>query len=549
MVSRGDIVVIGCRDTSTPRITHIARGSVQRSIATITIGVLLATLVVVPSLGWAAGPVTLIWGRSGDAFTLDVPLSTETQTTMISTQLYNTLVRAKPGQLEVEPDLATSWAISPDGLVWTFTLRQGVTFHDGAPFNAEAVKFNIDRWADPNNRYRPKGGTFEAWDAFVGNTYKESRVVDPYTVQVVLKSPNAPLLAALSAISFGFASPRSMQLSGGASVTQHPVGTGPFRLVEWVRDDHITLDANPSYFRRGLPKVGRVIFRVIKDNAARFLALKAGEVQLMELPNPDDVRTARADPSLRVMLRPAFNTGWLRFNMNLPLFQDRRIREAVALAIDRQAIVEGLYGGYGQVADQLLPPVMWGRSSTVRGHPFDPARAKQLLAEARYPNGFSFDFWYIPVSRTYFPNGKDIGTAIASYLSKVGIRAHLMTEDWATYLKDGDTNRFQVYMIGSTGDYGDPDPFWSYNFTRYDPDSASFSYNKPQLLALIAKARAVTNLAERTRLYAQAADMVSEDVRDVYIAHSRVPVLVRQNVTGLTLQPTANEYMETVVLK
>src|SRR5438477_12371460 len=113
----------------------------------------------------------------------------------------------------------------------------------------------------------------------------------------------------------------------------------------------------------------------------RSLALKAGEVQLMELANPDDVKVAQSDPHLKVVLRPAFNSGWLRFNMNLPLFQDRRIREAVAAAIDRQAIVNALYGGYGQVADQLLPPVMWGRSSEVTGYPFDPARAKQLLAE------------------------------------------------------------------------------------------------------------------------------------------------------------------------
>ncbi|HYM70296.1 MAG TPA: ABC transporter substrate-binding protein, partial [bacterium] len=466
-----------------------------------------------------------------------------------STQLYTTLTRAKPGQVDVEPDLATSWTTSPDGLVWTFKLRQGVTFQDGTPFNAQAVKFNVDRWADPHSSYRPKGGTFEAWDDFVADTYKESRVVDPETVQIVLKSPNAPLLSALSAISFGFASPQSVKQYGAEGVAQHPVGTGPFKFVEWVRDDHITLDANPSYYRKGFPRVHRIVFRVIKDNAARFLALKAGEIQLMELPNPDDVKTAQADPALKVALRPAFNSGWLRFNMNLPLFQDHRIREAMAVAINRQAIVQGLYGGYGQVADQLLPPVMWGRSSAAARYQFDPGRAKQLLAEAGYPNGLSFDFWYMPISRTYFPNGKTIGTAIASDLSKVGLRAHLMTEDWASYLSDRATNKFQVFMIGGTGDYGDPDDFWAYNFAKYDANSANYSYNKPQLFALIAKARGITSQAARARLYAQAAAMIAQDVRDIYIAYARVPVLMRKNVDGLVLQPTANEYMDTVQLK
>jgi peptide/nickel transport system substrate-binding protein len=288
---------------------------------------------------------------------------------------------------------------------------------------------------------------------------------------------------------------------------------------------------------------------VIKDNSARFLALKAGEVQLMELPNADDVKIARSDPNFKVAFRPAFNSGWLRFNMNLPLFQDRRIREAVAAAINVQAIVEGLYGGYGQVSDQMLPPVMWGRSAKLKAYPFDPDRAKQFLTEAGYPNGFSFDFWYLPVSRTYFPDGKLIGTAIASDLAKVGIRAHLMTEDWATYLKDRATNRFQLFMIGGTGDYGDPDDFWAYEFPKFDANSSDHSYNNPRLFALINKARGVTNQAQRASMYAQAAEIVANDVRDVYIAYARTPVLMQKNVEGFTAQPTANEYMETVGLR
>jgi peptide/nickel transport system substrate-binding protein len=181
--------------------------------------------------------------------------------------------------------------------------------------------------------------------------------------------------------------------------------------------------------------------------------------------------------------------------------------------------------------------------------PFDSARAKQLLTEAGHPNGFPLDFWYMPISRTYFPNGKTIGTAIASYLSHVGIQVHLMTEDWASYLKDRASNKFQIFMIGGTGDFGDPDDFWGYNFAKYDPNSANYSYNKPDLYALINKARGITNHGQRVKMYAQAADMIAQDVRDVYIAYARVPVLMQNNVSGLVLQPTANEYLETVELK
>lgn len=516
------------------------------------VAALVAGVLVVPGsvMSWAAGPTTLIWGKSGDADTLDNQVSSNGETSEVTTQLFNLLVRAKPGQTAVEPDLATSWSVSPDGLVWTFKLRRGVTFHDGTPWNAAAAKFNFDRQADAKNPYHAaKDADYSYWDGFMADYYKEAKVVDPYTLQLVLKQPNAPLLYNLSIITFEFNSPASFQKYGGTGVGQHPVGTGPFKFVEWVRDDHVTMVANPSFFRKGLPKVQRLIMRVIKDNAARFLALKAGEVSAMEAPNPDDVRVAQRDPNLKAVFRPAFNTGWLRFNMNNSLFKDKRLREAVALAINRKAIVDALYGGYGQVANQHMPPTMWGRAN-VAPIPYDPAKAKQLLAEANYPNGFSFDFWYIPVSRPYFPNGKEIGTAIASDLSKVGIRAHLMTEDWATYLKDSrSSNKFPMYMIGWIGDNGDPDDWLGYFFTKYDPNQAYLSYNNPAVFDLINKAKVVSKQADRAKLYAQAESMVMADYRDVPLGHARVPLLVRKNVDGLIGQPDANEYMEIVSVR
>ncbi len=516
--------------------------------ALVAAAMLVMGIVVVPGsvTGWAAGPSTFIWGKSGDADTLDNQVSSNGETSEVTTQIFNLLVRAKPGQTGIEPDLATSWSASPDGLVWTFKLRRGVTFHDGTPWNAEAAKFNFDRMADRNGPYRgPKDADYSYWDGFMADYVKEAKAVDPYTLQLVMKQPNAPLLYNLSIMAFEFNSPASFKKYGGTGVGLHPVGTGPFKFVEWVRDDHVTMVANPSFFRKGLPKVQRLIMRVIKDNAARFLALKSGEINAMEAPNPDDVRVAQSDPNLKTVFRPAFNTGYIRFNMNDPLFKDKRIREATALAINRKAIVDALYGGYGTVANQHMPPTMWGRAD-VPPIPYDPAKAKQLLAEANYPNGFSVDFWYIPVSRPYFPNGKEIGTAVASDLAKVGIRAHLMTEDWATYLKDRSTNKFPMYMIGWIGDNGDPDDWLGYFFTKYDPNNAYYSYNNPAVFDLINKAKLVSDQATRAKMYAQAESMIMADYRDVPLAHARVPLLVRKNVDGLIGQPDANEYMELV---
>ncbi len=528
------------------------RFSRSAGLALVVIGTLVTGVLFVPGslTGWAAGPSTFIWGKSGDAGSLDAPIDTNGETAEVTTQIFNMLVRAKPGQTDVEPDLATSWSVSPDGLVWTFKLRQGVVFHDGTPWNAEAAKFNVDRWSDKNNPYRPKGADFEYWGDFLADTFKESRVVDPYTFQIVLKEPNAPLVYNLSIFTFDFASPASIKQYGGTGAGQHPVGTGPYKFVEWVRDDHVTMVANPTFFRKGLPKTQRLIMRVIKDNAARFLALKSGEISAMEQPNPDDVKLARNDPRLKVGFRPPFSAGWLRFNLHNSLFSDRKLREAVALAINKKAIVDALWGGYGDVANQLMPPVMWGRASTIKDYPYNPERAKQLLTEAGYPNGFSFDFWYIPVSRPYFPNGKEIATAVASDLGKVGIRAHLLTEDWATYLKDrSQTNKFPLHMIGWIGDNGDPDDWLGFFYAKHDPNSAYYSWNNPTALALIAKARTLSTQAERAKLYAQVAQLAADEVRDVPMAYARVPLLMRSNVQDLIGQPDANEYMELVWLK
>ncbi len=530
---------------------RLSRGAIW---ALATIGFLVAGLVFTPAarMGWAAQMSnTFVWAKSGDADTLDNQVSSNGETSEVTTQIFNVLVRAKPGRTDVEPDLAESWSTSPDGLVWTFKLRKGVTFHDGTPWNADAAKFNFDRMADPKNPYHvtEKGLDFEYWDGFMADSFKEAKVVDPYTLQLILKQPNSPLLYNMSIISFDFASPASFKKYGGQGVGQHPVGTGPYKFVEWVRDDHITMEANPSFFRKGLPKTKRLVMRVIKDNAARFLALKANEVQAMEAPNVDDVKVAQRDPNLKLGFRPAFNTGWVRFNLNNDIFKDKRIREAVALAINRQAIVQGLYGTYGEVAQQHMPPVMWGRVQNAKGIAYDPTRAKQLLAEAKYPNGFSLDFWYIPVSRPYFPAGKEIGTAIASDLGKVGIRVHLMTEDWAAYLKDRKTNKFPIFMIGWIGDNGDPDDWLGYFYTKYDKDNAYLSYNSPAVFDLINKAKTALSQAERAKMYAQAEQIVLDDYRDVPIAHAKVPLLMRKNVDGLVGQPDANEYMETVSLK
>jgi peptide/nickel transport system substrate-binding protein len=526
--------------------TRIRWSSVIAAVA--TIGCLAAAAVPWSSPGLAAEPRTFIWGKSGDADTLDVNVTGNGEAWEVAAQIFNLLVRTKPGATDIEADLATGWTVSPDGLVWTFKLRRGVTFQDGTPWNADAAKFNFDRWADEKNPYHlVQGYDYTYWKGFLADSFSEARVVDPYTLQLVLKQPNGPLLQNLAIIAFGFNSPTAIKQYGARDLGQHPVGTGPYRLTDWVRDDHITLDANRAYFRKGLPKTPRVIMRAIKDNSARVLALKAGEIHAMENPNTDDVKLIQGDPSFKLGYRPAFNTGWFRFNMNNPMFKDKRVREAITMAINRRAIVQALYGDFGQVADQHMPPLLWGRAD-LKPIPYDPQRARQLLAEAG-SSDLSFDLWYLPFARPYFPQPKEIATAVASDLGKVGIKANLMTEDVAAYLRDRRGNRFPIFMIGWIGDNGDPDDWLGYFFPKYDPENAYLSYNNPAVFDLITKARITSVQRDRARMYAQAETMIMGDFRDILIAHGKVPLLMRRSVDGLVPQPSSMEYMETVEMK
>jgi len=523
---------------------------------TTIIGIVIAVSVLLPpwpSLqnGSAAAQPTLIFAMAADADTLDCPLTLSNQSAEVCLQIFNGLVRNKPGTVEIEPDLATRWSVSPDGLVWTFTLRNGVTFQDGTPWNSAAAKVNIDRWADKNDPTRPPGAAFVFWDALMASSFKEARALDPHTLQLVLDRPDSPLLANLAIPTFAFASPVSLRAYGGASAGQHPVGTGPFKFVDWVRGDHISLQANPAFFRTGLPRTQRVVYRVITDSAARYLALKAGEVDVIENADLESLQNARRDPHLKVGMRPALSTVWIEFDFNRPgsPFKDIRVRRAVALAINKDAIVRGLYGELGEAATQFLPPMLWGRAPGLTGYPYDPTEARRLLAEAYYPNGFDTDFWYLPVARPYSPASKDLGTAVANALGRVGIRTHLVTEDFAAYIKDAvTTTKFPIFMLGRTGLTGDPDDWFGPVFGRYNPLTARWSYNNPTVVMQVRTAEGLASQPLRAKVYENLETILFRDVALIPLAYAKSPLLMRSTVDGLVPQPTTFEYLESVVV-
>ena len=485
---------------------------------------------------------TFVFGAPGEPVTLDPADVTDLESSRLTEQIFDNLVMFDGSTTNLRPGLATNWEVSQDGLSYFFNLREGVTFHDGTPCDAAAVKWNFDRWMDENHPYRGDV-TFEYWNdvAAFGDTIKSVQAADANTVQIDLNEPQGTFLLNLAMFAFGIGSPTAIA-AGPDAFSRRPVGSGPFRFVEWAPGDHVTLERNPSYWGVA-PRVERVVVRIIPDNAARFQVLRAGAIDMMEGANPDDVPTARRDSSLRVQPRPPLNIGYINMNMRQAPFTDVRVRQAVAAAINRPAIVEALFGGVGEVATQLIPPTVLGFNPEVRGPQYDPGRARQLLAEANMPNGFAVDFWVMPVSRPYFPSPQPIAEAIASDLQAVGIRANLRREsDWGTYLERRNNLDYPMWMLGWTGDTGDPDNFlWTF-FGTY-PDN---TWDNEAIKGLLRQAQHSSDRAERERIYQQVNAVAAAEVPRIPIAHTTVPLIGRSYVQGYVPNPTGTEYYNTV---
>ena len=318
-----------------------------------------------------------------------------------------------------------------------------------------------------------------------------------------------------------------------------------FRFVDWLPGDRVVLERNSSYWG-DVPTVERVVVRNIPDNSARFLALRSGAIDMLEGLNPEDLPAAQGDRALQVIPRPPLNVGYINMNLGVQPFGDVRVRHAIASAINRQAIVDALFGGVGMVASQLLPPSVIGWNPDVQGPQYDPGRARQLLAEAGLAGGFATDFWVMPVSRPYFPNPQAIAEAIVADLRQVGIRANLRREtDWGTYLQRRNRLEYPMWMLGWTGDTGDPDNFL---YTFFGPSTPDDTWRNEAIQGLLRQAQRSPNMVEREEIYRRVNAVVDAELPRIPFAHATVPLVARSYVRGYIANPTGTEYYNTITL-
>jgi ABC-type transport system substrate-binding protein len=539
---------------------------IMKRVAWMIGGMILASLLL--CAGPAIAQTTFVFGGQGEPVSLDPAIITDGVSSRITRQIYEGLVRYKGATTEVIPALAEKWEVSKDGTVWTFMLHKGVKFHDGNPCDAAAIVWNFDRWRlskHPQHENQIKAGqTFEYYEAQFGGFDEKSLVtkveaVNPQTVRITLKNPQGPFLANLAMFVFDIVSPKAVE-KHGLNFGKNPVGTGPFKFVEWKVGQEVILEANKDYWDKAhMPKVQRVVVRNIKDNSQRLAALKAGELHGFEGLNPDDVKVVRADPNLQIILRPTNTTGYVAFNYKVKELRDGRVRQAIAHAINKKGIVDALYGGTGMVATQFQPPPLWGYNKELKDYEYNPERAKQLLRDAGFGQGLKeitwddgrkepLQFWYMPVSRPYYPNPKEISEAIAADLAKAGITVQLQTTDWAVYLDKRKNGQLPLYMLGWTGDNGDPDNFVCYFFCSPGNSREGF-YANQQITDVLMEAQKLTDQPKRAALYRKAEQMIHDDVARIFIANNQPPLPFSKKVKGYVANPTGSEFFNTVSIE
>lgn len=529
--------------------------------------VLVLVTLLAGCIGQAPPPTTIfIFGSSGDAVRLDPADVTDGESIQRMDNIHEGLVEYEPGTTSIRPCLATDWTISDDKKTITFNLKKGVQFHHGfGEMTADDVVFSFARQYDPDNWYHDKGEW--AYWGYMFTDIESVEKLDTYKIAIHMKQPNASIMTSLAMFTVSIVSEKAAQ-QYGEDYFKNPVGTGPFEFVEWVKDDHITLQAFQDYWRDP-PKIAQLVFKVIPDPSARLMALQAGEVHGIEYIDPKQLDIVRNDPKLQLISQAGMNVGYVALNcgegyvdangngkwdageeVEVPgafePFKDIRVRQAIAYAIDKESIVRNLYQGAATVAVEGMPPSLFGYNTNITGYPYNPQKARDLLADAGYPDGFTVSLWNMPVSRPYFPVPTEIAEAIQADLAAVGITAELFTEDWGTYLQDTEAGKHSMAMLGWTGDNGDPDNFLN---VLYSQDKATvgsagnigFKKN-PEFQDLLDRALKTYDQDERAALYEQANQLLVDQCSHVFIAHSDQNLAFLATVHGYVIHPTSRKF-------
>lgn len=482
-------------------------------------------------------PNVLVVGQIAEPKSLDPHAVTAVNDFRILVNIYDGLVRYRDGTLEVEPSLAESWNISEDGKTYTFKLRDGVTFHDGTPFNAEAVKFNFDRMLDESHPFHDTG-PFPL--SFFFSAVDEVTAVDEATVEFKLSEPYAPFLSNLAYPTGLMVSPEAVK-QHGKDFGRNPVGTGAYKFEGWDPNAKVVVSRNEAYWDGAAP-LEAVIFRPITDANTRIAEMLSGGLDIMVEVPPDSLQQFRGDDQFVVHEQAGPHVWFLILNTKEGPFADKAVRQAANYAINKTALVENILQGTAEVASGPTPPAFaWAYNEGLEPYPYDPEKAKALLEEAGY-GGEELTF-YVTEGGSGMLDPVAMGTAIQADLQAVGMKVKIETYEWNTFL--GKVNpglEGKADMAEMAWMTNDPDtlPFLALRSEAF-PDKGGFNsgyYANEKVDELLNKARQVTDQAERAKLYKEMQELVYEDAPWVFVANWKQNAVTSSRVENFKLQPS-----------
>jgi peptide/nickel transport system substrate-binding protein len=497
---------------------------------------LLASSALVAPAAAQTPPGVLVVGQIAEPQSLDPHAVTAVNDFRILMNVYDGLVRYASGTLEVEPALATSWAISEDGTVYTFTLREGVKFHDGSAFDAEAVVFNFKRMLKEDHPYH-NTGPFPL--SFFFSAVKEVEAVDPLTVRFTLNEPYAPFLSNLAYPTGLIVSPAAVK-QHGADFGRNPSGTGPFRFGEWRSNEAVVINRNDDYWD-GKAALDAVVFRPISDANTRVAEMLSGGIDMMVEVPPVALSQFQGD-RYKVVEQAGPHVWFLILNAKEGPFADKRVRQAANYAINKQALVNDVLEGTADIAAGPTPPAFaWAYNEALEPYPYDPDRARALIAEAG-AEGATLTF-YVTEGGSGMLDPVPMGTAIQADLAAVGFNVKIETFEWNTFLgKVNPGMEGKADMAEMAWMTNDPDtlPFLALRTDAW-PDKGGFNsgyYSNPEVDKLLEAARVSTDQNERARLYKDMQVIVREDAPWVFVANWKQNAVTSGAVEDFALEPS-----------
>lgn len=486
------------------------------------------SLVMVLALSWGMA-ATLTIAQGTDTVSMDPHDVTDSPSATVLSHMFETLFDLTP-EGQIVPHLATGAELSADGLTWTVTLRDDVVFHDGTPMTAEVVKGSMDRFLDPANAF-----TFR----FLLSRVTSVDVVDDYTVTFTLSTQFAPFLAHLTHNTTSIVLPAAVEQFGEA-FGENPVGTGPFKLVSWDRGSRVDLERFDGYWGEQ-PGITNLVFLAVPENTTRMALVESGEADVAVRVPPQDIPRLNANPNITVENVSSLRTIYIYFNHTQEPFTDRRVRQAINYAVNKEEIAEFIFGGAVRPSDAAIAPGIFGYTS-VGEYEYNPERARALLAEAGFPNGFS--------TTLYSPSGRylqDIQTseAIQSQLAEVGINATIETLEWSSYLEFTNRpvaeNSVPMAMLGWGTVTGDADYglYALFHTSQHVPAGSNRAFYSNALVDdLLDNARSTADNSLREQLYADALQILRDDAAWLFLHSETQLVAVRDGIDGLVIHPT-----------